>query len=527
MVAQNMNAQPIETIKTAIKNGGEYITGGEIHTYQQYGPGQIYNDAIYNFENSGQLTNTLFTPTSYAGTTSAGSLNMDSHYILRESLFYDNFGNLTSTKDDAGHEISYLWDIHNSKPVAKVINATNIYPGISPSNNIPVFQSFSSALVGQTFHPVIVTINVQRTGPITFSFVYNNNTAMSGNNSATFNYQLIGNGYISGYLCLALPGGTSSCSSTPTTATINNVAPGTYVLYLMITDMTGFQNYYGFTSTVTYPAYAYYTNTTKNDIAYTSFEYNDPLEISAVMGNWSDINYSNITSIGGALTGSNYYTLNGNSLTSLTLNPNQNYTVSYWSKNGSYTVSGSIGVVQGNILSSGWALYKHTVTGVFSVSISGNGAIDELRLYPADAQMTTYTYEPLVGIKNIVNEKQQINGFTYDNFQRLRNMTDLHGNIVKSYAYNYAPSSAQPIITGETVTAPNTINVTYIPPANCTMAIINYTDNTTAQTGANAGSCSGSLSVNVPNTGHTYSVTVTCYTAISSTTSAPVNVVVP
>jgi hypothetical protein len=49
--------------------------------------------------------------------------------------------------------------------------------------------------------------------------------------------------------------------------------------------------------------------------------------------------------------------------------------------------------------------------------------------------MTTYTYNPF-GLSSIADTKGTINYFEYDPFQRLKNIKDWNGNIVKNYGYH-------------------------------------------------------------------------------------------
>lgn len=525
MVGQNMTSQVIETIRSVVTNGSESVIGGEVHTYQLFGNNQLLNDAIYNFESLTPVVYGDLFQSSYKGLTTPGQLTLDSRYILRESLFYDNAGNLTSTMDNAGRTDAYLWDYNKSKPVAKIANANNIY-STSATNN-PITNTLNVNVPGSLYSAVIDTITVLRAGPINFSgFVYNN-PYISGNNSATLEYQLTGNNqYQSGSICTSTPGGTSSCGSTGSTGVINNVQPGTYYLYLEITSMAGFQNYYGFTVSVSYPTYQYYTAAaSKNDIAFTSFEYNVSSDLSNGGGNWSGINMSNIVTGGGGLTGSNYYTLTGSTLISPSLNSGQSYIVSYWSKNGAYNVSGTSSTTQGVTLPSGWTYFQHTVAGVSGASVTGAGIIDELRLYPLGAQMSTYTFEPLVGIKGMADAKSQLSYFSYDDFQRLSTISDQTGSIKKAYSYNYAISSNQPVITGLYASG-TTITVDFTPVNGCSGSQVNWTDLNTNQTGQSNGGCVSPFNVTVPNTGHTYAFTVTCFSALSPSgvTSASMNI---
>jgi hypothetical protein len=72
-----------------------------------------------------------------------------------------------------------------------------------------------------------------------------------------------------------------------------------------------------------------------------------------------------------------------------------------------------------------------------SFNLTGGDAYDDVRIYPSDAQMTTYTYDPLIGINSATDAKGQTSYYEYDSFQRLKQIKDHKGNILKSYDYNY------------------------------------------------------------------------------------------
>lgn len=54
-----------------------------------------------------------------------------------------------------------------------------------------------------------------------------------------------------------------------------------------------------------------------------------------------------------------------------------------------------------------------------------------------DAQVVTYTYEPLVGITSATDFRKQTTYYEYDDFQRLKYIKDADGNILKEHTYNY------------------------------------------------------------------------------------------
>jgi len=169
------------------------------------------------------------------------------------------------------------------------------------------------------------------------------------------------------------------------------------------------------------------------DIAYTSFEADGK-------GNWI-IGAGAVQTTGG-ITGSNYYVLSsGATIARSGLNTSQKYTVTYWSKAGPLSISGAMAVA--GPVKNGWTFYQHNLaSGVSSVSLSGTGiSIDELRLYPTNAQMTTFTYIPLAGRSSVCSINNIITYYEYDGLQRLLRIRDMDGNIIKQYEYQYQLST--------------------------------------------------------------------------------------
>jgi hypothetical protein len=171
------------------------------------------------------------------------------------------------------------------------------------------------------------------------------------------------------------------------------------------------------------------TNADSANVAFTSFE-------TQAKGRWT-YNASGVVTDNTAPTGNSVYNLSTASISLGSLSSASTYIVSYWSKTGnSYTVTGSTSVKKGRV-SNGWTYFEHIVTGTSTISISGTGSIDEVRLYPSTAQMISYTYSPLVGITSECGVGSRINYYFYDAIGRLSWIKDQDGNIVKTIQYHY------------------------------------------------------------------------------------------
>lgn len=141
-----------------------------------------------------------------------------------------------------------------------------------------------------------------------------------------------------------------------------------------------------------------------------------------------------------APTGNKVYPLSSGYINTPTLDNTKSYILSYWSTNGTPTVQYNSVTNTGTAMTTvgRWTYYEHVLPALGSgsyVMISGSASIDELRLHPADAQMTTYTYSP-DGLTAMADTKGSISHFEYDYFDRLKNIKDFYGNIVNNYYYH-------------------------------------------------------------------------------------------
>jgi YD repeat-containing protein len=63
----------------------------------------------------------------------------------------------------------------------------------------------------------------------------------------------------------------------------------------------------------------------------------------------------------------------------------------------------------------------------------------KLRTNLPNSFVTTFSYNPLIGITSQTDAKGMTTYYEYDNFRRLKHIKDQNGNIVKSYDYHYKP----------------------------------------------------------------------------------------
>lgn len=121
---------------------------------------------------------------------------------------------------------------------------------------------------------------------------------------------------------------------------------------------------------------------------------------------------------GSAHTGQYYYSGTSYSI-NWSLPSARNYVISYW------------------YLSSGVWKYMPEQTFNGAIVLNNGSGYDDIRIYPRDAQMKTYTYAPLIGITSETNASNITTYYKYDNANRLQIILDKDGNVVKTFQYNY------------------------------------------------------------------------------------------
>jgi len=114
------------------------------------------------------------------------------------------------------------------------------------------------------------------------------------------------------------------------------------------------------------------------------------------------------------------------------------YIVSYWKKGGAVSIVGTISMTTGTSTPDGWTYCEHLLQNPLNfVELAGTGLVDELRFYPKDAQMESFTYEPLTGITSRDDAGSRVIFYEYDAMGRLSIERDVFGKILKKYTYQY------------------------------------------------------------------------------------------
>jgi YD repeat-containing protein len=82
-----------------------------------------------------------------------------------------------------------------------------------------------------------------------------------------------------------------------------------------------------------------------------------------------------------------------------------------------------------------WSLVEQPYSGG-TVTCSGD-RVDEVRITPPGSQMTTYTYDPLVGVTSVTDGNGKTAYYEYTGPGRLKLVRDQDRNIVQEHQYIY------------------------------------------------------------------------------------------
>jgi len=385
---QNLNALsiPVESTKQLTNADGTNLrtTASSLLSFDASFPFQ----KIKYVANLPAIPAASFIPSSV---TSSGTLTKDGSYDARIYIDnYDGTGNPLQEHIASGANQAYQWGYNNSYLVAVVKNAANSITTVT-SNGYGTIGISIPASSSQSYSQ---TINVGYSGSTTISYAISGDAAGITNPNATASIAVTGPSYSNTFYL------STSGSSYPITQTLTGLTPGTYTIKATCVQTLAATTFVN----GSYPAVV------SNQSGIKEFYY-EGFEESTVAG---------VTS-GTAHTGHNYFV--GTTFTPGWTPPNpttRTYVISYW------------------YLSAGVWQYKapSSYTGA-TMAITGGTAYDDVRIYPSDAQMTTYTYDYLVGITSATDAKGETTYYEYDPHERLMNIRDKDGNIIKHIDYHY------------------------------------------------------------------------------------------
>ena len=324
-------------------------------------------------------------------TTQKSTLFPNNYYVERIDLNYDSVGRRLQAHKVNDKITSYQWAYGGAYPVAKSENAMNTFTtgDISqPKANINQFIASGSQQVTQHF-----TFSLYPAGTIQLTIGYGGNPG--SNPTYNVGYNITGPNLFNqnGTFCLG-----SSCPPQylPTFVNYTNMPVGSYTV-----TMTPYSNIntpnLPLNFTTNYAALTPTSSGTK-EFFYEGFEENTSSNVQT----------------GNAHTGNKYY--NGSYTVPYTLPNSRNYLIQWWS----YTTQ--------------WNFNQQTFT---TSGKTLSGKIDDIRVFPSDAQITTYTYRPLIGISSELDPSGKTTFYEYDSLGRLMNVKDYLGNITNNFQYNY------------------------------------------------------------------------------------------
>lgn len=187
------------------------------------------------------------------------------------------------------------------------------------------------------------------------------------------------------------------------------------------------------------------------DMGYTSFEstlYDGIAYTGSELIQEGNFAYKQCGISGDAFTGAVSYRFNSScaSVTGSSLTAGKTYLVTFWAKNGVPVLSGAgLGTLtcQEANEAMGWKFYQARFTAASTAAVSLSGPtgtqLDDLRLFPVGAAMSSSTFEPMLGTTSVTDAGGRVTRYEYDKLGRQVLVRDQEGTILSKTEYHIAP----------------------------------------------------------------------------------------
>jgi len=374
---------PEQTAVTAMKNAN--FISQPVHEIDTRGAAIT---EIHNSFTAGSINgNNGYANTYLTGIAAYNTVSGVKTQVKLQSTNYElSLTNPLSTNALGGKSTAFGYGYNSSYVIAKADNATNTLA----YSNQPVTQFGTIVTQGGSFTSQYSTFTTANSGTINIAMPPSG--YLAGGVACDFAFTLSGPSNKSGFLCNS---STSSYSCSASNSVSYTAMPaGTYTLQVNPYTNTA-------SSSQSVPVTFNYPGSQLVLSAYTEFFFEGFEENSSAAS-------------GSSHTGNMYW--NGNYTVPYTPPNSRNYVIQYWSLSGG-----------------AWIFHESG----YSTNMVLTGPVDDVRVFPSDGLITTYTFNPLVGKTSETDPAGRSTKYIYDGLNRVQTVLDQDNNILKQYEYKY------------------------------------------------------------------------------------------